>query len=135
MIVPLQWAVVPPCPGPERTRRLIHDLTLAPIHQHALVLTQTFVLSQVRVTPCYTCNALTRSHDVDHLFLSLHGSSDIRVENIVDESLVEDFRETILPMWPHGVSIEGYQSHQWRTQFTGNPWTSSGTEAIMWVCK
>ncbi|TCD71552.1 hypothetical protein EIP91_008933 [Steccherinum ochraceum] len=66
----------------------------------------------------------------DHVFLSLHGTNEIRIEGIAYQEMVEDLRENLLPCWPYGVSQEDSREHKWRAQFSGSPWTSSGTDFL-----
>ncbi|KAF7791890.1 hypothetical protein EIP86_002914 [Pleurotus ostreatoroseus] len=65
-----------------------------------------------------------------HIFVTFSGTNELRVENIPDEDLVEDFRQTIPFEWPHGLTNEEHHSHRWRVQFGGTPWSSSGVDAI-----
>jgi len=51
----------------------------------------------------------------------------VRIEGIAYQELLEDLRENFLTLWPHGVTESGHQD-KWRASFSGNPWTSSGTE-------
>lgn len=67
----------------------------------------------------------------DHLFVVFNGSNELRLENIAYQETIEGLRERILPLWHHGVSTEESRTHRWRAQFTGNPWASSGTDAIL----
>jgi len=83
-------------------------------------------------------NSSTRpSHDStpsfvpNHLFLSFHGSNEIRMENIAFQEMIEELRERILPLWHHGVATEESRTHRWRAQFHSNPWASSGTDGIL----
>ncbi len=67
---------------------------------------------------------------IGHIFVTFTGSNELRVENIPDETLVEDFRQTIPFEWPHGLANEEHRSHRWRAQFGGTPWSSSGSDSI-----
>ncbi|KAH8100699.1 hypothetical protein BXZ70DRAFT_938363 [Cristinia sonorae] len=66
----------------------------------------------------------------NHIFLTLHGTNEIMLEGIAFQAFVEDLREHLLPLWPHGVTSEESRHHRWKAQFAGNPWTSSGTDLL-----
>jgi len=53
------------------------------------------------------------------------------MENIAFQVLVDELREVILPMWPHGVTSEEGRHHRWRAQFAGNPWTCNGADGLV----
>jgi hypothetical protein len=67
----------------------------------------------------------------DHLFVSLHGGSYLQIQN-VNLHLVNELRQSLLMMWPHGVESETTgKDNTWRVNFTKNPWSSTGQDAIM----
>ena len=70
---------------------------------------------------------------LDHVFLTFPGSNDVRIENIAFRSLIEELRDSFLPIWPHGVASEQAQDHTWRATFNGTPWSSSGVDFILYV--
>lgn len=67
----------------------------------------------------------------DHLFLSLHGTNEIRMDSIAYQETLDDLRESILPMWPQGVAAEESKRDYWRVRFGGSPWTCVGADAIL----
>jgi len=67
----------------------------------------------------------------DHLFLSLHSVNELRIDHIAYQTTLDDLRESVLPMWPHGVSFEDSRGDNWRVRFAGSPWTSVGVDAIL----
>ncbi|KAI0788430.1 hypothetical protein C8Q75DRAFT_231803 [Abortiporus biennis] len=67
----------------------------------------------------------------DHIFVALHGTNEIRMENIAFQTTIEELREALLPMWPHGVTSEESRQHRWRAQYSGNPWTCSGPDSLI----
>jgi len=89
--------------------------------------------------PRRTLNPMTRTRtssnaakDIpDHLFVSLLGGSHLRIQN-VNLHLVNELRQSLLSMWPHGVESEGTgNDNTWHVNFTKNPWSSTGPDAIM----
>ena len=67
----------------------------------------------------------------DHLFVSLHGGGHLRIQN-VNLLLVNELRQSLFAMWPHGVDSEDTgKDNTWRVEFTKNPWSSTGQDAIM----
>ncbi|KIM85181.1 hypothetical protein PILCRDRAFT_817175 [Piloderma croceum F 1598] len=89
--------------------------------------------------PRRTLNPMTRTRtssnvakDIpDHLFVSLHGGSYLQIQN-VNLHLVNELRQSLLMMWPHGVESESTgKDNTWRVNFAKNPWSSTGQDAIM----
>jgi len=67
----------------------------------------------------------------DHLFVSFIGTSYLRIQN-ANLHLVNELRQSLLTMWPHGVESEGTgKDNTWRVNFTKHPWSSTGPDAIM----
>ncbi|CAL1695752.1 unnamed protein product [Somion occarium] len=66
----------------------------------------------------------------EHIFLALQGTNEIRLEGVSYQQTIDDLREHVLPMWPHGVAMEDSRDHRWRAQFAGNPWAASGMDGI-----
>ena len=63
--------------------------------------------------------------------MSLVGTGHLRIQN-ANLHLVNDLRQALLTMWPHGVESEGTgKDNTWRVNFTNHPWNSTGPEAIM----
>lgn len=67
----------------------------------------------------------------DHLFLSLHGNNEIRIENIAYQTLLDELRENLVTMWPRGIIIDESRDHRWRLQFAGSPWISTGADFLL----
>jgi len=95
--------------------------------------------SRTNSDPRHTLNPMTRTRtnsnaakDIpDHLFVSLLGTDHLRIEN-ANLLLVNDLRQSLLTMWPPGVVSEGTRKdNMWRVNFAGNPWSSTGSDAIM----
>lgn len=65
------------------------------------------------------------------MFVSIIGASELRIQN-VNLHLVNELRQSFLPMWPHGLVSESTgKDNTWRVNFARNPWSSTGTDAIM----
>lgn len=88
--------------------------------------------------PRHTVNPMTRTRtnsnaakDIpDHLFVSLLGTGQLRIQN-ASLHLANELR-LLLTMWPHGVDSEDTRKdHTWHVNFTNNPWSSTGPDAIM----
>lgn len=67
----------------------------------------------------------------EHLFVALDNSGELRIEGIAYQQTIDELREHVLPMWPHGVVVEESRDHRWRVQFANRPWTSSGQAALL----
>ncbi|OBZ79188.1 hypothetical protein A0H81_01099 [Grifola frondosa] len=67
----------------------------------------------------------------EHLFLSLHSTNELRMDNVAYQSTIEEFTEDVLPMWHHGVNSVEHHHTQLRVQFAGSPWASVGTDALL----
>ncbi|KAH9937720.1 uncharacterized protein B0H18DRAFT_866945 [Fomitopsis serialis] len=67
----------------------------------------------------------------DHIFVSLHSAGELRIDNIAYQTTLDDLRELVLPMWPHGVEYEDSRGDNWRVRFARGPWTSVGLDAIL----
>ncbi|KDQ63561.1 hypothetical protein JAAARDRAFT_119354 [Jaapia argillacea MUCL 33604] len=68
----------------------------------------------------------------EHLFVSFEGNNELRLDNLAFPATLDDFREFVLPVWPQGVqSSRGSRDNSWRVAFNGQPWSSSGPEAIL----
>ncbi|KAG6857546.1 hypothetical protein H0H87_000145 [Tephrocybe sp. NHM501043] len=75
----------------------------------------------------------TSNHNPDefrplHMFMSLIGNNELRVENIMEPGLHE-LRSTIIPMWPDGVELDAQRGHDWTVKFKNNPWSLEGSNA------
>ncbi|KAL4069633.1 hypothetical protein V8B97DRAFT_1918140 [Scleroderma yunnanense] len=68
--------------------------------------------------------------DKDHMFVSFHGSNELRLGNVAYQDILDEIRERLLPMWPHGVPNEITANHSWRVIFSRNPWSATGLEAL-----
>ncbi|KAL4070921.1 hypothetical protein J3A83DRAFT_4093689 [Scleroderma citrinum] len=66
----------------------------------------------------------------DHMFVSFHGSNELRLGNVAYQDILDEIRERLLPMWPHGVPNEITANHSWRVIFSRNPWSATGLEAL-----
>lgn len=89
--------------------------------------------------PRHTLNPMTRTRTnsnaakaiPDHLFVSFLGADHLRIEN-ANLLLVNELRQSLLTMWPHGVDSEGTgKDNTWHVNFTKNPWSCTGPDAIM----
>ncbi|KAF9229266.1 hypothetical protein BS17DRAFT_688434 [Gyrodon lividus] len=94
--------------------------------------TRTNSSARQRVTPM--TRARTNSNPSflpDHMFVSFHGTNELRLGNIAFQDTLDEIREHIMPMWPHGVSSQMTSTHSWRVTFSRNPWTATGSDAII----
>ncbi|KAK7694687.1 hypothetical protein QCA50_001875 [Cerrena zonata] len=66
----------------------------------------------------------------EHLFVALDNTGELRIEGIAFQQLIDELREQVIPMWPHGVIVEDSRDHRWRVQFAGRPWTSSHEDGL-----
>lgn len=66
-----------------------------------------------------------------HLLMSFHGNNEIRFEGVRYQNMLDDLRELVFPMWPHGVDTDSAKDHRWRVVFGRAPWSSTGTEKLM----
>ncbi|KAF9237347.1 hypothetical protein BU15DRAFT_88791 [Melanogaster broomeanus] len=71
------------------------------------------------------------SFQPDHMFVSFHGTNELRLGNIAFKETLDAIREHIMPMWPHGVSSQMTSAHSWRVTFSRNPWSATGSDAII----
>ncbi|KAI6008203.1 hypothetical protein F5J12DRAFT_67413 [Pisolithus orientalis] len=71
------------------------------------------------------------SFQPDHMFVSFHGSNELRLGNVAYQDTLDEIREHFIPMWPHGVSNEVTSGHSWRVTLSKNPWTATGSEATI----
>ncbi|KZT65167.1 hypothetical protein DAEQUDRAFT_677331 [Daedalea quercina L-15889] len=67
----------------------------------------------------------------DHIFVSLHSAGELRIDNIAYQSTLDDLRELVLPMWPHGIEVEDSRGDGWRVRFARSPWTSVGIDGML----
>ncbi|KAF8560341.1 hypothetical protein OG21DRAFT_1480166 [Imleria badia] len=67
----------------------------------------------------------------DHMFVSFHGTNELRLGNVAYQDTLDEIKEHIMPMWPHGVSSQMMSPLSWRVTFSRNPWSASGSEAII----
>jgi hypothetical protein len=51
--------------------------------------------------------------------------------NVAFQDTVEEIKENIVPMWPHGISTAIPINQAFRILFNRNPWTASGSEGVM----
>ncbi|KAG6336670.1 hypothetical protein ID866_2417 [Astraeus odoratus] len=65
------------------------------------------------------------------MFVSFHGSDELRLGNVAYQDTLDEIREHLIPMWPHGVSRQMTSHHSWRVTFSRNPWTTAGPDAII----
>ncbi|KAI6047651.1 hypothetical protein EDC04DRAFT_9046 [Pisolithus marmoratus] len=71
------------------------------------------------------------SFQPDHMFVSFHGSNELRLGNVAYQDTLDAMREHFMAMWPHGVSNQVTSGHSWRVVFSRSPWTAAGSEAII----
>lgn len=71
------------------------------------------------------------SFQPDHMFVSFHGSNELRLGNVAYQDTLDEIREHFVPMWPHGVSNQVTSGHSWRVVFSRTPWTATGSEATI----
>ncbi|KAH7930946.1 hypothetical protein BV22DRAFT_1027699 [Leucogyrophana mollusca] len=71
------------------------------------------------------------SYQPDHLFVSFHGSNELRMRNVAFQDTLDEIKENLVPMWPHGISSQSTTEHSWRVGFSRNPWSASGMEGII----
>ncbi|KAH7883568.1 hypothetical protein F5I97DRAFT_1938284 [Phlebopus sp. FC_14] len=67
----------------------------------------------------------------DHMFVSFHGTNELRLSNVAFQDTLDEIKEHLIPMWPHGVSSQITSNHSWRVTFSRNPWSVTGAEAII----
>ncbi|KAI9572980.1 hypothetical protein HD554DRAFT_2014825 [Boletus coccyginus] len=67
----------------------------------------------------------------DHMFVSFHGTSELRLGNVAYQDTLDEIKEHIMPMWPHGVSSQMMSPLSWRVTFSRNPWSSTGPDAVI----
>ncbi|KAH7906830.1 hypothetical protein BJ138DRAFT_576519 [Hygrophoropsis aurantiaca] len=67
----------------------------------------------------------------DHLFVSFHGSNELRMRNVAFQDTVGDIKQNVVPMWPHGVVSHSAAGHSWRLGFSKSPWNAGGRESIV----
>ena len=67
----------------------------------------------------------------DHIFVSTVGPGELRVDNIAYQSTLDDLRELVLPMWPHGIEHEESRGDHWRVRFARRPWTTTGIDSML----
>ncbi|KAI0726161.1 hypothetical protein C8Q72DRAFT_887899 [Fomitopsis betulina] len=67
----------------------------------------------------------------DHIFVSMHGAGELRVDNIAYQTTLDDMRELVLPMWPHGIEYEDSRGDHWRVRFPRGPWTATGIDGML----
>lgn len=61
------------------------------------------------------------------------GTSELRIQN-VKMHLLNELKQLISTIWPHGVETESIgANHSWRVNFARTPWSSVGTDAIMYA--
>ncbi|KAI6162172.1 hypothetical protein EDD17DRAFT_1580335 [Pisolithus thermaeus] len=71
------------------------------------------------------------SFQPDHMFVSFHGSNELRLGSVAYQDTLDEIREHFMPMWPHGVSNQVTLGHSWRVAFSKSPWTATGSEATI----
>ena len=67
----------------------------------------------------------------DHIFVSTVGAGELRIDNIAYQSTLDDLRELVIPMWPHGIEYEDSRGDHWRVRFARAPWTASGIDGML----
>ena len=67
----------------------------------------------------------------DHMFVSFHSTNELRLGNVAYQDTLDEIKEHIIPMWPHGVSNQITSPLSWRVTFSRNPWSATGSDAIM----
>lgn len=86
---------------------------------------------------CFTHLTLALPHpdhaviSPDHMFVSFHGTNELRLGNVAYQDTLDEIKEHMMPMWPHGVSSQAMSSLSWRVTFSRNPWSATGSDAIM----
>ena len=63
--------------------------------------------------------------------MSLYSINELRIGNVAYQETMDELREMVLPMWPHGVAMEDSRESEWRIRFIGKPWTSVGVDALL----
>ncbi|KAI8995661.1 hypothetical protein BD414DRAFT_480184 [Trametes punicea] len=74
----------------------------------------------------------------DHLILTVRSTNHISLENLNNADLGDELTEGIMPIWPRGANSIENRRGKWHIEFAGNPWSSSGLDAIMagkMICK
>ncbi|TFK41174.1 hypothetical protein BDQ12DRAFT_710985 [Crucibulum laeve] len=64
-----------------------------------------------------------------HMFVSFHGYSEMRLENITELALRE-LRAVIWPKWTDGVESDTVNNHTCNVRFRNSPWDMSGPKAL-----
>ncbi|KAG8219799.1 hypothetical protein J3R82DRAFT_772 [Butyriboletus roseoflavus] len=67
----------------------------------------------------------------DHMFISFHSTNELRLGNVAYQDTLDEIKEHIIPMWPHGVSNQITSPLSWRVTFSRNPWNATGSDAII----
>ena len=66
------------------------------------------------------------------MFVSFHGANELRLGNVAFQDTMEEIKENVIPLWPHGISTANIPlPHAFHIIFNRNPWTASGIEALM----
>jgi len=65
------------------------------------------------------------------MFVSFHGANELRLGNVAYQDTLDEIKEHIMPMWPHGVSSQMMSPLSWRVTFSRNPWSATGSEAVI----
>lgn len=66
------------------------------------------------------------------MFLSIVGTSELRIQNI-KPPVLEEIKRMIGTMWHPGIEAESMgPNHVWHVKLANTPWSSVGTDAIMY---
>ncbi|KIJ68469.1 hypothetical protein HYDPIDRAFT_82441 [Hydnomerulius pinastri MD-312] len=94
--------------------------------------TRTSSSARQRLTPMTRSRTNSNpSYLPDHMFVSFYGTNELRLGNVAFQDTLDEIKEHIMPMWPHGVSSQMPSSHSWRVSFSRNPWSATGSDAII----
>lgn len=101
--------------------------------QPPLERTRTSSSARQRLMPMTRPNGVNSnpSYLPEHLFVSFHGTNELRMGNVAFQDTIEEIKENIIPMWPHGISTAIPVHHAFRILFNRNPWTASGSEGVI----
>jgi hypothetical protein len=57
----------------------------------------------------------------------------MRLDNIAFTNVLDEIKEVVLPMWPHGVeSVQGNYP-TWIVRFKNRPWSAKHYDGLMYV--
>jgi len=65
------------------------------------------------------------------MFVSFCRTNELRLGNVAYQDTLDEIKEHIMPMWPYGVSSQIMSPLSWRVTFSRNPWTATGSDAVI----